>query len=240
MKKYKKISTIFLSFLVVYTLVYFKGYVSEKEKLIGYKEGITKENYNIDLHDEDKYKDICNLLIIEYDKYFERIESNINSRNLSIKKKYFINNEGEAVVEVVDYGNIDVDHAEYANLLAKAFVFDFFNWSDKTSSSDIGGIQFVFSPLQSQFFKNATKTYYLNFYSIKEHSEQSPVVKNVELLQIEPSFSILIVDEEEVEYAGYTATLHIEYDSENEFLKEVTIDIVEYNENLYVIAVEGE
>ena len=45
-----------------------------------------------------------------------------------------------------ELGNTSRDYEKITDLVAQSFVIDFFNWSNKDASFDVGGLQYVYNP----------------------------------------------------------------------------------------------
>lgn len=71
------------------------------------------------------------------------------------------------------------DNKEIADLVAQSFVIDFFNWSNKEASYDIGGLQYMYDP--TTFNKVAHLEYYqkVDVFNTTYGSENLPTVSNV-------------------------------------------------------------
>ncbi len=72
----------------------------------------------------------------------------------------------------------DVDEEEYASLVTKLFVSDFFNLDNKVTKSDVGGLQFVYKDFRNDFIKLAETSMYKHVESnvYKERKQELPVV----------------------------------------------------------------
>ena len=79
--------------------------------------------------------------------------------------------------------NESIDENEYASLVAKLFIIDFYTLDNKTSNLDIGGIQFVHSKIIDNFKLKAKDTMYKyvksNIYG--DRKQDLPVVDNIEV-----------------------------------------------------------
>ena len=56
------------------------------------------------------------------------------------------------------------DEKEYASLIAKMFVADFYDLDSKASKSDVGGVQFVYDKFQDTFVKFASDSNGIYYY----------------------------------------------------------------------------
>lgn len=77
----------------------------------------------------------------------------------------------------------EVNEEEYAKLVARMLVFDFYNLDNKVSKNDIGGVQFILSDYKENFVKEATETVYKyvehNVYG--DRKQDLPEVETVEV-----------------------------------------------------------
>lgn len=75
----------------------------------------------------------------------------------------------------------DVSEEEYASLVTKLFVTDFFNLDNKTSKSDVGGVQFVYKDYRDDFKKYASASIYKSVLSnvYGDRKQDLPVVSSV-------------------------------------------------------------
>lgn len=70
------------------------------------------------------------------------------------------------------------DEQEYAKLLGKLFISDFYTLEGKRSKVDIGGVQFIYEGYQEEFVKYASS----NIYKIvSSSSEDLPLVTKIEI-----------------------------------------------------------
>lgn len=83
----------------------------------------------------------------------------------------------------------EINDEEYAKVISKLFVTDLFTLDNKITSSDIGGLQFMYDDFEEDFINIAKTTLYSsvesNIYNDRE--QKLPVVTNVEVANIESS-----------------------------------------------------
>lgn len=72
-----------------------------------------------------------------------------------------------------------IDYKEVSGLVAKSFVIDFFTWSNKESTYDVGGLQYVLD--KNTFYKEAKWNYYqkLDVYKDTYSKKDLPTVVSV-------------------------------------------------------------
>ncbi|MGI6329337.1 MAG: hypothetical protein ACOXZR_00555 [Bacilli bacterium] len=105
------------------------------------------------------------------------------------------------------------DNEEYAVLVSKLFVADFFDLKSKFSKDDIGGGQFVHSSLKDNFLLQAGETFYKyvqnNFYG--DRKQELPEVKKIEVSKVEV---IEYTYNDYLEENAYQVNLNWEYTKE--------------------------
>lgn len=78
------------------------------------------------------------------------------------------------------------DEKEYVTLITKLFVADFYNLSNKLTSLDVGGLQFVHKDIRDNFSLNASNTFYQyiesNIYG--DRKQELPEVTDVTVNEI--------------------------------------------------------
>lgn len=68
--------------------------------------------------------------------------------------------------ELQDAINEGTDNGKIALLICKNFVADFYTWTNKDGTYDVGGMYYVYSPQKGTIYNQARNTYYkyLNYY----------------------------------------------------------------------------
>lgn len=105
--------------------------------------------------------------------------------------------------------NTEINEEEYAKIISKLFVTDLFTLDNKITSSDIGGLQFIFSGFKEDFINIAKTTLYSNVKSniYGDRKQQLPIVSNVYINSIESSSFTY----QNNKYNSYDVTLNITY-----------------------------
>ena len=98
---------------------------------------------------------------------------------------------------------------EYAKVISKLFVTDLFTLENKITSSDIGGLQFIFAGFKEDFVNIAKTTLYSSVKSniYGDRKQELPIVTNVEINSIESSSFTY----QNNEYSSYNTVLNITY-----------------------------
>lgn len=86
---------------------------------------------------------------------------------------------------------------EYATLVVKNFVADFYTWSNKTGRNDVGGLQFIAEEMKSTFRKQAIDGFYenLDFYLNDYEATSLITVNDVTILDVNLNDTLETEDE---------------------------------------------
>ena len=131
----------------------------------------------------------------------------------------------------------EVNEEEYAKLLAQLFVIDFYSLKDKTTSTDIGGLDFIYEPMKKNFILKASDTIYKyvesNVYG--DRKQELPKVKEVAIKSLEKK-PIKIGDVNDQN--GYKVVVTITYEKDLKFPKEVSLSLIHVESKLYILDVK--
>jgi len=131
----------------------------------------------------------------------------------------------------------EIDEKEYAELICKLFVADFYNLNNKITKNDVGGTQFIHSDAQENFLLKAKDTFYKGIESdvYSDRTQKLPVVSDITLKDIEES--TFEIGEEEVD--SYIVNLkwayktNLDYETEKQFIlvkEDKKLSIVQMND----------
>jgi len=83
----------------------------------------------------------------------------------------------------------EVNEEDYAKIVSKLFVTDLFTLDNKLTSSDIGGLQFVFTGFKDDFVNIAKNSLYSSVQSniYDDRNQELPIVKEVHINSIDKS-----------------------------------------------------
>ena len=133
----------------------------------------------------------------------------------------------------------ELDEKEYANIVAKLFITDFYSLKNAISKNDIGGVQFIYKPYQSTFVSLAKDSIYKyvesNLYGKRE--QVLPTVKEVVINNNEISEINLINDELGLNVSdseAYYINATIIYEEELEYPSNIEL-ILAHNEQVLEI-----
>ena len=80
----------------------------------------------------------------------------------------------------------EVDEEKYVKKISEMFIYDFYSLKDKSSKTDIGGVDFVEESVLPNFLENAQDTYYKyvenNIY--KNRRQNLPVVTDIKIEEV--------------------------------------------------------
>lgn len=165
-------------------------------------------------------------VICEIDSYNYKLESNATR----IYKKYY----KELEKELSDH---KVDEKNYASLIAKLFVIDYYTLNNKVTNRDIGGVQFIHSNLKDSFINKASNTVYKylknNLYGNRK--QKLPEVNSVDIIDIkEMKYS----NGDYKDDSGYKVVINIGYVKDYDYPKEVTLSIIHEDNKLVIVEIK--
>lgn len=201
-KKKNKLVLIILSTLVILTIVVIILSLTTK-----------KDNQEQDVKEAKKVDVI--------DKYGYYLEEDATDYYKSLYK------------ELKDITNKDeVDYEEYAKIVAKLFVTDVFTLDNKVTSSDIGGLQFIYPDFREDFIKINQTGLYSNILSniYNDRVQELPIVNEVNIdLVKETTFNY-----NNKEYKGYLVEVNISYEKDLSYPTIYKLTIIKEDKYLYV------
>lgn len=132
----------------------------------------------------------------------------------------------------------DINYEEYARSVTKLFVTDLYTLNNKISSSDIGGLEFVYPEFLDNFKLNLGDTMYNHIKNNidGERVQDLPIVSNVIVSSVTP-ISYLYNNSS---YDAYRVVVSIEYEKDLGYEKNGEITLVKHDNKLYVVEKTGE
>lgn len=130
-----------------------------------------------------------------------------------------------------------VNEDEYAKILAKLFITDFYSLEDKRTSTDIGGLDFIYEEMKDNFILKAQDTIYKNVKSnvYGDRKQSLPKVKAVEITSAtKKNLSIGTAQDP----LGYTVVAKVTYEKDLSYPKEITLTLVHKDKKLYIVEVK--
>lgn len=131
----------------------------------------------------------------------------------------------------------EINEEEYAILVSKLFIADFYDLNSKINNNDVGGIQFIHSEIKDNFILKATETLYKyvenNLYG--DRKQKLPSVAEVTLIDIE-TVTYKYNDKEDKE--AYKLILSWEYKEDLGYQKECTMFLVHEGKKLSIVEIK--
>jgi len=126
-----------------------------------------------------------------------------------------------------------INYDEYAKLLSKLFIIDVFNLDNKLSSTDIGGLEFLYKPLKENFKENMGNTLYKHIQTNFDgkRTQNLPEVTSVEVSDLFPTKYTY----NKKEYEAYIATVKWEYKQDLGYEKNMKLTLIKDNNILYIV-----
>lgn len=129
-----------------------------------------------------------------------------------------------------------VDEDEYIKVISQMFVMDFYTLKNKTSSDDVGGVDFVYSDVLTNFKDKAKDTVYLYLenYLTTSKKKNLPVVDDVLVEKVEnTTYNYL----EKTDKKAYKVTVEISYEKDLGYTSEATLYFVHEGKKLSLVEV---
>lgn len=134
----------------------------------------------------------------------------------------------------------EVDNKNYASLVSKLFVIDFYTLSNKSNVNDVGAVQFVYSGYTTDFVEYARKGMYKQVKSNLDNNRQQelPEVATVTIESIDEVVPSSILENEAfkdvTEANAYEVKINWTYTKSNDFQTSATMLIVKDGDKLSV------
>lgn len=164
-------------------------------------------------------------VVSEIDDYSYYLESN----ETKIYKKYY--NELKK-----ELSSNRIDEENYAKLISKLFLIDFYTLSNKITNQDVGGLQFIHDDIRDNFQIKATDTLYKyvksNIYG--NRNQELPTVKDVEIESID-KFSYSYHDKTDEE--AYKVKAKITYKKDLGYDSKITLVIIHDDIKLQIVEI---
>ncbi len=126
----------------------------------------------------------------------------------------------------------EINKEEYAKVLSKLFIIDFYTLSNKINKYDVGSLEYILNDKVEMFKNKAMDTIYSDIIdnTYKDRVQELPEISKVEILEIKESKFELNKEEKE----SYKITLKFSYKKDLGYDKEGTLHIIENNNKLEV------
>ena len=131
----------------------------------------------------------------------------------------------------------DYDEEEYASLIGKLFLCDFYDLNSKIMKSDVGGTQFVYSDYRESFEKGATDTVYNSVESnvYGDRNQVLPIVTGVEVSSI---YSDSFEYNYDIDYDAYYLDMIVSYETDLGYPTNISLVLIHNNDKLEIAKME--
>jgi len=154
----------------------------------------------------------------------------LESNATRLFKKYY-----KELDEEIKDNKIDEDN--YASLVAKLFVIDYYTLDNKITNKNIGGVQFIHSNLKDKFISESSNTIYKyvksNLYGSRR--QKLPEVNNVEIVSIN---NIKYSNGNYVDDNGYEVIVNIGYVRDYDYPEKVSLKLIHEDMKLSIVEVK--
>lgn len=161
--------------------------------------------------------------IDDYDYYLE-------SNATKVQRKYYNELENEL-------SDNKVDEENYAKLISKLFVADYYSLNNKVTNKDIGGVQFIHSELKEKFILESSNTIYKyiknNLYGTRK--QKLPEVSNVDIKSIE---NIKYKNNDLKDDSGYKVVAKVNYIKDYNYPDNLEVTLIHENNKLVIVEFE--
>lgn len=127
----------------------------------------------------------------------------------------------------------EINEEEYAKILSKLFIIDFYTLSNKINKYDVGSLEYILNDKQEMFKNKAMDTIYSDIYdnTYKDRVQELPEITKVEIVDFKEEE--IEINKETIE--SYKVTMHFTYKKELGYDKEGTLNLVKNNNKLEVV-----
>lgn len=165
-------------------------------------------------------------VVSEISDYNYYLESNATG----VYKKYYQQLESEL-------SNNKIDEENYAKLIAKLFLIDYYTLNNKITNKDIGGVDFIHTNLKEGFIEEASNTIYKyvknNLYG--KRRQKLPEVEDVEIIDIK---NIKYKNKDYYDEAGYEIEAEIKYVKDLEYPEKVNLKLIHEDNKLVIVEIK--
>ena len=129
----------------------------------------------------------------------------------------------------------EVNYDEYAKVVAKLFITDFYTLSNKKSKNDIGGLDFIKDSMKDSFIDEARSTFY-RYIKINNDDQVLPEVS--EVLETSVSNTTFTYADQTTDENAYKVNIKWNYKEDLGYEKEANMILVNEDKKLYIIEMD--
>lgn len=131
----------------------------------------------------------------------------------------------------------EVNDEEYAKIISQLFTIDFYSLNDKKTSTDIGGLDFIYEDMKENFTIKAVDTIY-KYVESNVYGERKQTLPKVTGSEIKTITKKNININGATDPNGYVAVVTINYEKDLGYPKEVMLTLVHKENKLYIVEVK--
>lgn len=176
------------------------------------------------------FKTRQNLQVVTVVGQISEYNYNIESNATRIFKKYYKELEKELEDKKIDEKN-------YASLISKLFIIDYYTLDNKITNKNIGGVQFIHTNLKESFINESSSTIYKyvksNLYGNRK--QKLPEVNNVEIESIK---EIKYEKDNFKDDSAYELVVNVGYVKDYDYPEKVTLTIIHEENKLVIVEIK--
>ena len=131
----------------------------------------------------------------------------------------------------------EVNEEEYAKIVSELFVIDFYSLQDKRTSTDVGGLDFIYEEMKENFILKATDTIY-KYVESNVYGDRKQELPKVTAVEIKEATKTPVKFAKAQDEFGYKVVVTITYEKDLGFPKEVTLSLIHKESKLYIVEVK--
>ena len=131
----------------------------------------------------------------------------------------------------------EINDEEYAKIVSQLFVVDFYSLNDKKTSTDVGGLDFIYEDMKENFILKATDTIY-KYVESDVYGERKQTLPKVTGSEVKTITKKNIAINGLSDQNGYTAVVAIQYEKDLGYPKEATLTLIHKGNKLYIVEVK--
>lgn len=126
-----------------------------------------------------------------------------------------------------------INYEEYAKSISKLFVIDLYTINNKLGSTDIGGTEFIYPDLVTNFTENLGSSLYKNVETniYGDRTQKLPEVNEVTVDNIEST----TYKHNDTEYEGYNVKLTWKYVEDLGYQDNINLTLIKSNNKLFIV-----
>lgn len=130
----------------------------------------------------------------------------------------------------------EVDEKQYVKQISQMFIYDFYTLNDKTTKTDVGGVDFIYSTIVNNFLTNAESTYY-RYVESDLYNQRKQKLPTVDTISIDNIETTTYEYEKETDDEAYQVDVTWTYTSEdyNSYQQKATLIFVHEDKKLSLV-----